>query len=752
MKYRLLFVLVLAGTIVTGLVYSCSRSDETPADQKAQQRKTEAAAFVGDKTCESCHTQEMGDWKGSHHDYAMKEADSTSVRGDFSNVTFVQEGREYRFFRRGNRYMVEAPGPNGVRKVYEITHTFGWTPLQQYLVDFGKGKLQALNVAWNTQKKEWFSMHPDEKIGPGDWLHWSGGAMNWNTMCADCHSTQLEQNYKPEADSFHTTWTSINVSCESCHGAGKQHVEFMRSARSEDASQERIREDLDLTSNTSQMQQIDKCARCHSLREKLVDYFDHGKQFMDHFNPNLPHPDMYFADGQIKGEVYVYGSFLQSKMFQQGIKCSDCHDPHSLELKANVTDNTLCMQCHEPKYNKPEHLNHEPNTEASRCVNCHMNGRYYMVVDYRRDHSFRVPRPDLSAKFGTPNACNDCHDDRSAEWAARAVEEWYGPQRPDHFSETLLKADTLGAESVPDLKQLVTDSTQPAMARATAVWYLGQFPTRQSVDVIKQVLDEESPLIRKSAARALGSLPGDMKKAALTGLLDDSVRAVRIAAVEGLLEFDTPDFLQASKQVFKQAKNEYQAYLDVNRYFPNGLLNRGQYYEKQGQLDQAIEAYQEALDRDSLFNPARINLAYAYNEKGRKDRAQRLLETVIVQEPAYGPAYFSLALLLAEQGRLQEAVQRFREAADLMPGHARVRYNLAISYQKLGQPVQAEQRYLEAIEIAPEQPDYRYGICTLYLQQNQPQKALSHAQKFAELQPQSRRAQQLLQLVKKRLE
>lgn len=748
MKYQLALVLLLLTTLIAGLLYSCGESeDPTYFSDSATFGKVEKQNFVGGESCQTCHSKEMNDWMDSHHDYAMKAADSSSVRGDFDNATFTQEDGTYRFFRDGERYMVEAPDSSGKQQTYEITHTFGWAPLQQYLVDFGRGKLQALTVAWDTEKEQWFSMHSGEKIEPGDWLHWTGGAMNWNTMCADCHSTQLEENYDPVNDAFNTTWTSINVSCESCHGPGKDHVEFMRSEEADDASDVRIREDLELTENSSQQMQIETCARCHSLREKLVDEFNHDEKYLDHFNPNLPHPEMYFADGQILGEVYVYGSFLQSKMFEEGIKCNDCHDPHSLELKANVTDNTLCMQCHEPKYDTEEHHFHEPNTQASQCIDCHMPGRYYMEVDFRRDHSFRVPRPDLSAEFGTPNACNSCHENQSAEWAAEAVEKWYGRERPDHFSETLLKADSMGVEAIPQLKDLIADTSEPAIARATAVWYLGQFSAEQSLEIFKKAINDESPLVRKSVARAAGALSQNQKKSILTDLLDDSVRAVRISAAEGLAEFSVADIVPGLKQSFKAAIAEYEEYLDVNQYFPSGLMNRGQYFEKQGERQKAIETYKLVLDKDPEFNPARLNLAYLYNQQGKNDRAHQLLEEVIDSEPQYGPAYYSLALLTAEQSSIQDAVQYFNRAAELMPEHARVRYNLAISYQNLDRPDDAEEMYLEAIKLDPDNPDFRYGICTLYIQQKEYEKALSHAEKLVKLAPGHQQYQRILQII-----
>lgn len=745
-SHRLILALIIIFFAVTAVMYSCSQPGKSDIGSSAALPVNHA--FVGDQTCQSCHEGEVAAWQGSHHDYAMKEAGPASVLGDFGDVTFTHRGDTYRFFQRDSLYMVEAPGPDGEQALYRITHTFGWEPLQQYLVDFGKGKLQALNIAWDTERKQWFALNPEEDIAHGDWLHWTGGAMNWNTMCADCHSTNLQQNYIAEADSFHTTWASINVSCEACHGPGRKHVEFVQSEEASQATIERIRQDLRLTGGTSQIRQINQCAQCHALREELTGTYDHTGEFSDHFGLMLPHPESYFADGQIKEEVYVYGSFLQSKMFQNGVKCSDCHDPHSLELKANVTDNSLCMQCHEPRYNTFDHHKHQINTEASQCVNCHMPGRYYMEVDFRRDHSFRVPRPDLSAQFGTPNACNSCHENQSAEWASEAIEQWYGPNRSEHFSEVLVRADSLGSGALPGLKQLIADTSMPEIARAVAVWQLGQLSAPESIDILEEVIGYESVLMRRTAARILAGLPEQVKKPVLEEALADTVRAVRLAAAEGLSEFNAGDIAFHRKQDFKNALKEYRQYLDANQYFPQGQMNLGQFYERQGKLEEAIEAYRKAIQKDSLFAPARINLAYLYNRQGDNSKAKEQLRIVLKQEPRYGPAYYSLALLLAEQGRLDEAAPNFQKAAELMPENARVHYNLAIAYQTMANPVQAEQAYQRAIELDPESPDYRYGICTLYLQQQEYNKARVHAEKLAGLNPGNPQVQSLLELIR----
>ncbi|MDX1617804.1 MAG: tetratricopeptide repeat protein [Balneolaceae bacterium] len=745
-------LLVLTATLGVVLAYSCSQTDRD-GNSRSRIRAAAPDRFAGDRECASCHEIAFNEWQGSHHDYAMKRAVPSTVRGDFGDAVFSHRGVQYRFFRRDSLYLVEAPGPEGESRTYRITYTFGWEPLQQYLVDFGKGKLQALNIAWNTEREKWFALNPEQEIRHGDWLHWTGGAMNWNTMCADCHSTNLRKNYIAEADSFHTTWSSINVSCEACHGPGREHVQFMRSEEASEAAIERIRKDLRLTGTSGQREQIGQCAQCHSLREELTGAWSHTGNYLDHYNPTLPHPDAYFADGQIREEVYVYGSFLQSQMYRNDVRCDDCHEPHSLDLKANVTDNTLCLQCHVPSYNTREHHFHEPNTEAAQCVSCHMPGRYYMEVDFRRDHSFRVPRPDLTAAFGTPNTCNGCHEDKSADWAAGAVERWYGPERLDRYSEVLARADSLGAEALPELRELLADTARPAIARATAAWYLGQMtPGEEAAGLLEQALADDNALVRKSAAHALSNWPasGEEKRVALQEALDDSVRAVRVAAAGGLAEYTVSEVAFHLRKPFREALDEYRQYLDANRYFPGSQMNRGQFYEKRGEIERAIEAYRTALEKDSRFNPARINLAYLYNRRGENDRAENLLREVIGQEPGYGPAYYSLALLLAEEERLEEALSYFEQAAQRMPGNARVRYNQAISLQRLARPERAEQSYLEAVRLDPDNPDYRYGICTLYLQQNEPGKALPHAERLAELLPENRQAQDFLRQVRSR--
>ena len=744
--YQLVIIALLLSSF--GIFYSCGSSGDDQQDAGGRTfQPVRDHEFVGDQTCQSCHAYQFDEWKGSHHDYAIAEPNEESVRGDFENAEFIQGENSYRFYREGSDYVVDAI-EKGTSETLKIDYTFGWEPLQQYLIDIGDGKYQALHIAWDTEKNEWFSLQPDEEVETDDWMHWRGGSMNWNTMCADCHSTNLKQNFEPDTDSFHTTWSVLNVSCESCHGPGKDHVEFVSTPQGEKASKERIREDVLNGRFSSQMEEINTCAPCHSLRQKLTDNYVHGDNYLDHFDPQLPHPDNYFADGQIRGEVYVYGSFLQSKMYAEGVQCTDCHNPHTLELKEPLVNNQLCMSCHEPIYNTPEHHFHEPNTEQSQCVNCHMTGRTYMENDYRRDHSFRVPRPDQSSQFGIPNACNDCHTDETPEWAAAAVEEWYGSERTTHFSDVLLSANSGEPGSKMQINQLISDESQPEIIRATAVWYAGQFPDNNSNSAINEALSSESDLVRISAVKAAETLPPEMRRLVLTGALNDDVRAVRVFAFRSLASLSDEDFDQPYRDQFRSAMQEYRESLEISRYFPQGAMNRGQFFEQRGETEMAIEAYREALERDSYFNPARINLAYLLNGKGENKEAEELLRTVIEQEPEFGEAYYSLALLLAEEDRLDEAIPYFEKAAELMNDTARVYYNLAVAQQTLENPTKAKEAYLDAIERDPGNGDYRYGLVTLYMQQRNYSKALDQARELERIYPGNAQVNQLLDMIR----
>ena len=416
-----------------------------------------AATFVGSETCAGCHRTEAELWRGSQHKAAMQHATDKTVLGDFGDAGFDYFGVHSRFFRRDGKFMVETDGPDGKLATFEVKYTFGLDPLQQYLVEFPDGRLQALSLAWDSRPKDqggqrWFHLYPKEEIKHDDILHWTKLNQNWNFMCAECHSTGVRKNYDAANDRFSTTWAEISVGCEACHGQGSNHVAWAHDRKSwwpfgkrEDPTKGlavRFDERTDVTWRHDTAtgnphrnfppallrKEVETCGLCHARRGEFSEDWVPGRSLSDTHVVSPLTRGLYDADGQMRDEVYNYGSFKQSKMFAAGVTCSDCHEPHGAKLR--VVGDGVCLQCHAPeKYAAAAHNHHDSAKPAIACASCHMPSRTYMVVDRRHDHSFRIPRPDVSAKVGTPNACNDCHADKSPEWAAAAIERWFGSDR-----------------------------------------------------------------------------------------------------------------------------------------------------------------------------------------------------------------------------------------------------------------------------------------------------------------------------------
>ncbi|MFY0686714.1 MAG: tetratricopeptide repeat protein [Cyclobacteriaceae bacterium] len=639
--------------------------------------------FVGTQTCQSCHEQEFTDWQDSHHDKAMQVATASSVLGDFSDVIFTHKGVSTRFYRDGDQFMVNARSKDGSYQDYQVAYTFGVEPLQQYLIEFPNGAYQCLMVAWDTEINQWFQLQDTLDIAPEEWLHWTGGAMTWNTMCADCHSTELKKNYNSLSGSFQTQFEEINVGCEGCHGPSSDHVNFYNQEKPSGKPPV-----LYMNKSLGSTELVQKCARCHSRRSQLTKVFDYEGDYLDHYDPSmLVHP-VYEADGQIQDEDYVFASFAQSKMYHNGVSCKDCHNVHSLELKAE--GNKLCMSCHEPRYDSREHHFHAIDTESSKCVNCHMTGRTYMGNDFRRDHSFRIPRPDQSVKFGTSNACTGCHSDKSNKWAAETVVRWYGPERKDHFSDHLLA----GYHGDPEaLEKLMSGEQYPEIARATAIsYYTDQLLTPEQVDQIKNFLSNPKPMIRNEAVRGLDKIGANFSEY-LPELLMDSIRLIRTSTARYMIMNGL-----GQGEGFPKAESEYLDALDMNADFPSGQQNIALYRQSQGDIGGAISAYQKAIEMDNYANQARMNLALLLYQQGSQQEAEQLYLKVTKQEPDYGYAYYMLGLLYNEIQDAERAVEYLGLACEKDPQNIRAFYNFALILQQTDD----NERSLEIIEQAIE--------------------------------------------------
>ena len=709
------------------------------------------ATFVGSDQCRDCHRLEYDKWSDSHHRWAMAVATENSVRADFNDALFQHNGDTSRFYRKDGRYFVHTRGPEGKMAEFEITHTFGWYPLQQFLVPFPGGRLQCLPIAWDVDKGRWYHLYPNQPPDPDDWLYWTNHAQNWNGMCAECHSTNLQKNYDPEGDTYETTWSEVSVGCEACHGPGSDHVrwaELPDMARPPAANAALTVQ----TSDLSPRRQIELCAPCHSRRMSLLDNIHQHADFLDYGIPQLLGEGYYFADGQILEEVYVYGSFMQSKMYARGVRCSDCHDVHS--GRRIQEGNALCLQCHRKAvYDTKDHHFHKQKGESGQpirsatgevlftvgsgalCEQCHMPGRYYMGVDYRPDHSFRIPRPDLSMSIGTPNACNRCHVQKSARWSEDTILQWYGRQKRFHFGPVFDAGRKGKPEAVADLMRLSEDRLYPPIVRATALLLLSAYPETQRRGVFQAALADEEALVRSTAVRYLTDRQAPELVSLLGPLLYDPVKAVRMEAAQRLAAIPAEQLPPMLKSRFSSALTEYRQAMERTGDFAPSRHNLGNLNTALGNTDQAIANYRKAIDIDKRFYPAKVNLAMLYNVRGDNRSAEQLLREVVADQPEMFDIQYSLGLLLAEEKKFVEAETYLQAAAQGLPGRARIRYNLALLQQQLGKDPAAEQSFRLALALEPDNLEFLYALADFYLKRQRWREARIVAEKMVAAHP-----------------
>jgi tetratricopeptide (TPR) repeat protein len=654
------------------------------------------------------------------------------VLGDFGDVTVRVHGITSRFYRRDGRFLMHTEGPGGEMAEFEVAYTFGFEPLQQYLVPFPGGRLQALSIAWDVERKRWFPLYPDRRIPPDDWLHWTRNAQNWNGMCAECHSTNLVKGYDATTRTFTTTWSEIDVSCEACHGPGSRHVAW---AELPPMARPPV-ENADLvvrTSGISSREQVELCAPCHSRRSEFGDY-DHARtELMDQLLPSTLDSGLYDADGQIRDEVYEYGSFLQSKMYRNDVRCGDCHDVHALQPR--FEGNALCLQCHQADaYDTPDHHFHklvvdgEPS-DGAQCVKCHMPERPYMVIDWRADHSLRIPRPDLSLALGVPNACaqSGCHIDSTDAWAAGYFRRWYGEARRPHYGTTLAAGRAGRPDAGPPLVSLAGDLLYQGIVRATAIALLAGYPGDSTTAVLRRALDDDDPLIRYTALTSVSAPSPEAYAALVAPLLFDPVRLVRLEAAARLAG-SPPGLLRPYQQeALTTNLADYEAAMTASLDFAHAGHNLGNLYGRLGDTPRAERFYRVALDVDDLFYPAKVNLAVLLNAEGRNAEAERLLREVVTTAPEVADAPYLLGLLLAEMNRVGEAVPFFERAAAADPARARAQYNLGLALQQVGRLPDAERALRRAFELEPVNSDYVLALGDHYLRHGQPRRALDLA-------------------------
>ncbi len=746
----------LGGVLAAGVLADYLRPG-LPADAEA--------AYVGRQSCVECHRKQSEKFAGSHHDHAMDLATPETVLGDFNNATLEHDGIVSRMFRRGDQFMVHTEGPDGQLQDFQVKYVFGLTPLQQYMVEFDRteavgeneiARLQVLRISWDTENKRWFYLRPPDvpdKLAADDPLHWTGIAQRWQTMCAECHSTNLVRGFDDQDLTYHTTFSEIDVSCEACHGPASLHLEL---AQRRSLFWDRHHGyGLAKLKGEDTEPQLQACAPCHSRRGLLDADYQAGDAFCDHFNLELLREQTYFADGQIKDEDYVYGSFIQSRMYHKNIRCTDCHDPHSLQLK--YPGNATCTSCHQHaagKYDTPAHHHHAVGSPGASCVNCHMPTRTYMDVDPRRDHSLRIPRPDLSVSLGTPNACSGCHvadqlpkvdaaqrdslveyadwqaaaeagDETLAalmretdEWCDAACEQWYGAERrrDPHFAEAITAFRRGDADGVDQLLRIAVQPNlqTPAIARATALDELtaGGSAVVRSLETAEQLLadPQQEPIVRAAAIRLLAASP--LSPPAMWRQLQPSLGSdTRLERHEAAVALAQPAvYHQLSAPQRRQLDT---ALLEVREALLAANDRAGAHIswallcEQRGLEAQAISAYETAIRVEPLRTGARPNLAALLEQMAQRDAGRASPETLQRRRAR------------AQQLRSEELPLLERDAG-LVPDNAFLQYRLGLAYYLDGQIDAALAKLKRAVELSPDDANYQQALQLLQEKLNQP--------------------------------
>jgi tetratricopeptide (TPR) repeat protein/nitrate/TMAO reductase-like tetraheme cytochrome c subunit len=686
-------------TILVGflfLLYCCVET--TKPDTQAE------AVYVGSTKCQHCHANEYANYTESDHFHAMDSALPRSVKGNFNNSQFIYHGDTARFYQKDEGYFVYTKDSTGKPTEFRVSFSFGWQPLQQYLVQFADGRIQTLPYCWDTRPKEkggqrWFHIYGQDKILPGDELYWTDINQNWNNMCADCHTTDYKKNYAISTNTFHSSWGEANVSCESCHGPASGHLNWVENKSMADSlkgfvfnlagkkkawsmnSAKGIAFPDDKTPNNVQ---IETCARCHSRSTRLSDNYYHGQSLLQTHIPSTINTVNYFIDGQIKEEDYEYGSFLQSKMYANGVTCINCHDAHSMKLKG--PGNSTCNSCHSPeKFNTADHTHHPENSIGASCANCHMPVTTYMSVDDRRDHSIRIPRPDLSLVMGTPNACNKCHIDKSVSWATRAFNKSYGNKLPENktFGEHLFAISKNTEGSINNWTALLNSNNYPSIIKATT---LDQYPDYLSQETIAErdkSLQNPDPNLRLNALRSFVSFPPEELLKRVKPFLNDPVLAVRTEVVSIL----APQYLQfdvATKQRFDQVMNEY---LTIQRNMsdrPEGYLNQGIVFGTIGRMSEAKQIYLLGLKRHPKFIALYANLADLYRSIGDEEKNLLYIQNGLKLDSSNASLHYALAMHYIRDKNMTLGLTALKKALQLAPGDASIAYTNAIALHTNG--------------------------------------------------------------------
>jgi len=747
--FRFAFLLILMATTTPGdsrndAAEAKLTNDATPVsgpDIVSLESGNAKTAYTGSATCRECHPQAYVLWARSNHGLAERPVSVKRDQAAFVPARSFHSGPQTTSvqFTNGN-CIITSVGLSGRPEAHIVERMIGNDPLRQFLVAAPGGRWQAMEAAYDPHRNEWFDVFGNEDRRPGEWGHWTGRGMTWNSMCAACHNTALRKNYDEASDSYHTTMAERSVSCEACHGPLKAHVDWERKYQNQGKPDPTI-------PRMTPAQIMDMCASCHARRVDLTGDFKPGDAFFDHYDLTIvDDSDLYYPDGQVRDENYEFAAFLGSKMRQAGVTCLDCH-PRSLNAP-KLQGNAMCLRCHASGYlkapiiNPEEHSHHVAGNTGNECIGCHMPVTVYMQRHPRHDHGLTIPDPLLTKKFGIPNACNRCHTDKTTDWSLAAVEKWYGPrmERPTRErAEWIALARQGDPAARGPLVAILTNEKNPYW-QAVAAGLLDQWVDNTNVpEALSRCLESTNPLVRVTAARSLEPLvaePGSTVAGKIRALLNDPSRDVRVTAAW---------VLRSNLDTNSMAGRELFHYLDLNADQPAGQMQKGEFYFARGDLPEALKHLRKAVAWDANSAPIRSEFAVALSAADRNREAIDQLESACRLAPREAEYRYELGLAWNEAGNLPKTIESLETAVTLDPRYARAWYNLGLARNAAGQVDAALKALVRAEQISPNDPFIPYARATILAHTGKVAEARTAVRRALALRPDFGAATQLLQ-------
>jgi len=723
-------------------------SKTLPAGDSPVATNTDAAFFATfgkSPSCKSCHEEAYANWESSHHALAERKLNPALDREAFDPAWKIKHGSQISFAHATNgQFQVVTLGPRNVVEPFTVARVLGVSPLRQYLVPFPGGRFQMTELAFDPQHPDWFDVYGEEDRKPGEWGYWTGRGMTWNQMCAGCHNTAVRKNYSPDTDSYATAMAERGVGCEACHGPMADHNAW-QAAHPNKTGDPTVRK-------LSTEEMFSTCAACHARRGDLTGNFAPRERFDDHFwLTTVDDSDLFYPDGQIRDEDFEFTAFLGSRMHAGGVRCMNCHEPHT--LKPRLAGNYLCILCHVsgvsnnvPQVDLATHSHHKVNDRGDVCTGCHMPQTVYMQRHARHDHGFTIPDPLLTKEFGIPNACNRCHSERTAEWSLEYVEKWYGQRMERPYrrrAQTVARARAGDHGAVEGLLKMSASDTNfywRAVAANMLRPWIGEAKVQSA---LVAAAGDTNALVRVAALRALEPLARGEDLAVQSAVrkgLSDPVRGVRLVAAWVLNETVATN---------STAGRELLAYLNYNSDQPAGELQRGIFHLNRGDLPAAMACFRRAVSWDGHSAPLRHALAVGLSMEGKPTEAVRELEEACRLAPRDAEYRYKLGLALNEVGKLSDALASLKRATELDPQYSQAWYNLGLAYAAAGNDTASLESLTRAESLDQRSPQIPYARATVLVRLGRASEARAAAARAVELRPNYPEAIQLLQALQR---